>query len=352
MLNNLTGLRFYAAMWVFLYHFFPVYTTIPKIDFFEIGYLGVDVFFVLSGFILTYVYYNKFFINQVTPTDYWNFVVKRFAKIYPLHFILTLIFIPVLYAAKYIFNQTTVNIYPDTIIHNFLMIHAWGMSENYSWNFPSWSISAEWFAYLFMFAPLAYIYKIKKIFLILVGISIISVFVIYWINIPNFTLDRYTMNGLPRIIPEFTLGVFSGLMKIKLNFNKKIASFLFLLGIVFLTLTYSYDLYFHQLCIFGFAAIILSLSYRTYFDFIFSSKYLIYLGNISYAFYLTQFLSLIVFEQLFKIIFSNYHVSYVFILQFCMAFLINFIFAALAYRYFEEPLRLIIVKKCLKNTSK
>ena len=54
MLNNLTGLRFYAAFWVFLYHFFPVYTNFSKVDFFEIGYLGVDVFFVLSGFILTY----------------------------------------------------------------------------------------------------------------------------------------------------------------------------------------------------------------------------------------------------------------------------------------------------------
>ncbi|QIY84687.1 acyltransferase [Chryseobacterium sp. NEB161] len=55
MLNNLTGLRFYAALWVFLYHFFPVYTDLPKVDLLEVGYLGVDVFFVLSGFILTYV---------------------------------------------------------------------------------------------------------------------------------------------------------------------------------------------------------------------------------------------------------------------------------------------------------
>lgn len=352
MLNNLTGLRFYAAMWVFLYHFFPVYTTIPKIDFFEVGYLGVDVFFILSGFILTYVYYNKFFINQVTPTDYWNFVLKRFAKIYPLHFLLTLIFIPILYIAKYVFNQKTVNIYPDTIIHNFLMIHAWNMSENYSWNFPSWSISAEWFAYLFLFAPLAYIFRIRKLFLILLGILIISGFVFYWIDIPNYTLDRYTMNGLPRIIPEFTLGVLAGLVKIKLNFNKKIASLLFLLGIVFLIFIYSYNLYFPQLCIFGFAFIILSLSYKTYCDFLFGSKWLIYLGNISYGFYLTQFLSLIIFEQLFRILFSDFDFSYVFIVQFFIAFVINFIFAALAYRYFEEPMRLLLVKKLIKNTTR
>ena len=82
----------------------------------------MDVFFVLSGFILTYVYYHKFFINTLTLRDYWNFVVKRFAKIYPLHFIITLIFIPVAYIAKYAFHQESLKIYPDTLLQNFLMM--------------------------------------------------------------------------------------------------------------------------------------------------------------------------------------------------------------------------------------
>lgn len=349
MLNNLTGLRFYAAMWVFLYHFFPVYTTAPKIDLFEIGFLGVDVFFVLSGFILTYVYYHKFFISKVTGRDYWNFVVKRFAKIYPLHFIITLIFIPLLFAGKYIFHQNTINIYPDTIIHNFLMIHAWDMSENYSWNFPSWSISAEWFAYLFLFAPLSFMYKLHRIFLVLLGVTIVFAFIYYWINTPNFTLDRYTMNGLPRIIPEFILGVLAGLIKIKFDLSKLKASFVFLLSVSFLVSTFYFDYYFHQLCIIGFAGIILSLSYKTYLDTFFGSKQLIYLGNISFAFYLTQFLSLIIYEQLFKIIFSGLlGTDYAIVVQFLMAFAINYIFAAVAYKYFEEPMRIFLVKKMIK----
>ncbi len=352
MLNNLTGLRFYAALWVFLYHFFPVYTSLSKIDFFEIGYLGVDVFFVLSGFILTYVYYHKFFINPLTLRDYWNFVVKRFAKIYPLHFIITLIFIPVAYIAKYAFHQESLKIYPDTLLQNFLMIHSWGTTKDLSWNFPSWSISAEWFAYLFLFAPLALVYKIRKSVLIFLGISVVFSFVIYWLGIPDFTLDRYTMNGLPRIVPEFILGVLIGLVKIKFDLKKREASLLFLLSVLFLVFSFSYDFYFHQFCIFGFTGIILSLSYNTYFDFLFSSKQLIYLGNISFAFYLTQFLSLIIYEQLFRILFSDFQFSYAFVIQFSMAFLINFIFAAFAYRYFEEPMRLLVVKKLIKNTPK
>ena len=349
MLNNLTGLRFYAAMWVFLYHFFPVYTAAPKIDFFEVGFLGVDVFFVLSGFILTYVYYNKFFISKITGKDYWSFVVKRLAKIYPLHFVITLVFIPVVYIGKYFFHQDSVKIYWDALPQNFLMIHSWGTTKYLSWNFPSWSISAEWFAYLFLFAPLSFIYKFSKIFFISLGVFIVCAFIYYWISIPDFMLDRYTMNGLPRIIPEFILGALSGLVKIKLNMKKLQASLVFVFGFLFLIASFYFNFHFQQLCILGFAGIIIGLSYRTYFDGLFSSKQLIYLGNISYAFYLTQFLGLIIYEQLFKILFSGFTSDYLVIVQFSMAFFINYIFAAISYKYFEEPMRLLLVKKLIKT---
>lgn len=350
MLHNLTGLRFYAAMWVFLYHFFPVYTTLPKIDFFEIGYLGVDVFFVLSGFILTYVYYNQFFINKTTVKDYWNFVLKRFAKIYPLHFVITLIFIPVSCIGKYLLHQDSINIYFDALLQNFLMIHSWSTTEYLSWNFPSWSISAEWFAYLFLFVPLAFIYKFSRLFFFLFVILIIGAFVYYWIGIPNFTLDRYTLNGLPRIIPEFILGILVGFVKVKFKINKPNATLIFLSSILFLMITFYFGFYFHQLCILGFGGIIISQSYKTYFDIFFGSKCLIYLGNISFAFYLTQFLSFIIYEQLFGVLFSGLlGTSYRILGQFIFAFCINFLFAAIAYRYFEEPMRILLIRKMISN---
>jgi peptidoglycan/LPS O-acetylase OafA/YrhL len=348
MLNNLTGLRFYAAMWVFLYHFFPVYTSAPKINIFEIGFLGVDVFFVLSGFILTYVYFKKFFISKVTGRDYWNFIVKRFAKIYPLHFVITLIFIPLSCVGKYLFHQDSIHLYFNALLQNFLMIHSWSTTQYLSWNFPSWSISAEWFAYLFLFVPLSFIYKFNKIFFLSFAGLVVCAFICYWVSIPDFTVDRYTMNGLPRIIPEFIIGVLTGLIKIKFNLSKRKASLVFIFSLLFLLISFYFDFYFHQLCVIGFAVVILGLSYKTYFDGFFSSRQLIYLGNISFAFYLTQFLSLIIYEQLFRILFNLLESDYVLILQFSMAFSINFIFAALAYKYFEEPMRVLLVKKLIK----
>ena len=349
MLNNLTGLRFYTALWVFLYHFFPVYTDLPKVDLLEVGYLGVDVFFVLSGFILTYVYYGKFFVNKISIKDYYNFIIKRFAKIYPLHFILTLIFIPLLFVGKYVFHQDALKVYPNTLINNFLLIHAWGTTSHYSWNFPSWSISAEWFAYLFLFAPAAFIYRKSRLVFFIVCVVILGAFMWKWIKIPEFTMDRYTMNGLPRIIPEFLLGVLAGLLKLKVILNKKMASFIFMLALLFLSLFFYQRFYFQQLCIFGFAAIIFALSYDTYFNKLFGSRQLIYLGNISYAFYLTQFLSLIIYEQVYRLLFSKLTTEYIVILQFLIAFSINFIMASSAYRYIEEPVRLYLVKKLSRN---
>ena len=352
MLNNLTGLRFYAAMWVFLYHFFPVYTSAPKINIFEIGFLGVDVFFVLSGFILTYVYFKKFFISKVTGRDYWNFVMKRFAKIYPLHFVITLIFIPLSCVGKYLFHQDSIHLYFNALLQNFLMIHSWSTTQYLSWNFPSWSISAEWFAYLFLFVPLSFIYKFNKIFFLSFAGLVVCAFIFYWISIPDFTVDRYTMNGLPRIIPEFIIGVLTGLIKIKFDLSKRKASLVCIFSLLFLFISFYFDFYFHQLCVIGFAVVILGLSYKTYFDGFFSSRQLIYLGNISFAFYLTQFLSLIIYEQLFRILFNLLESDYVLILQFSMAFSINFIFAALAYKYFEEPMRVLLVNKLVKSQNR
>lgn len=350
MLNNLTGLRFYAAFWVFLYHFFPVYTTLPKVGYFEIGYLGVDLFFILSGFILTYVYYDKFFVNKVSARDYYNFLVKRFAKIYPLHFIITMVFIPLLCIAKSLFHQNSLVVDFDALLQNFLLIHSWATTFRLSWNFPSWSISAEWFAYLFLFAPLAIIFRTRKLFFYTISSILVIGFVANWLGIPNFTMDRYTMNGLPRIVPEFTLGVLAGLFRMKIGLTKSFSTLLFFTSLLMLISLFYFHFYFQQLCILGFAGIILALSYPTFFDFLFSSKTLIYLGNISYAFYLTQFLSLIIYEQIFKLLFSSHSgLPHLYLYQFTMAFCINFIFAALAYRYIEEPSRLILIKKLIKR---
>src|SRR5690606_13913763 len=115
---------------------------------------GVDAFFVLSGFILTHVYQSAFFESErVSGKDLFRFLKKRFARIYPLHFV-TLIGAIVFLNILRTFTDSNVELRWDHVIPQLLLFHAWGGLDGISWNFPSWSISAEWFAYLLVF-PLA-----------------------------------------------------------------------------------------------------------------------------------------------------------------------------------------------------
>ena len=59
MINNLTGLRFFLAIWVVLFHLGPSFDIPIVNEICDKGYWGVDVFFVLSGFIIALNYHQR-----------------------------------------------------------------------------------------------------------------------------------------------------------------------------------------------------------------------------------------------------------------------------------------------------
>ncbi len=93
----------------------------------------VDFFFMLSGFVIAYVYTNR-------PPDWLSYFRSRFARIYPLHFLTLMWMIALaLYASGTLSEQ---------LVSNITLVHAWGLYDAYHLNFPSWSISGEFAAYL------------------------------------------------------------------------------------------------------------------------------------------------------------------------------------------------------------
>src|SRR6202161_3995096 len=110
------------------------------------GYLGVELFFVLSGFILCPVY-----LDQVADGGfrYGSFLWARLARIYPLH-LATLAGIGAMALAALAAGRVIdPNILSwSSLPANLLLVQAWGYAPQAGWNHPSWSISAEWFAYL------------------------------------------------------------------------------------------------------------------------------------------------------------------------------------------------------------
>ena len=136
-LPALTSLRFLAALAIVIHHCNGVFW--PAAD---LGPLdaGVSFFFVLSGFILTYVY-----VDSLRSQFAWrHFYRARIARIWPLH--LFCLF------ATVIFVKVPEPFDPAVLLANGLMLHAWIPLDRYffSYNYPAWSISTELFFYLML----------------------------------------------------------------------------------------------------------------------------------------------------------------------------------------------------------
>jgi peptidoglycan/LPS O-acetylase OafA/YrhL len=149
-LSNLTPLRGFAAILVAVFHFeMAIGRFVPAAAtmFFEKSYLMVDLFFVLSGFIMLHVY-GRAFDKVIQPGQLRHFFVARFARTYPLHlFTLLLLVVIVRYLTNW-GNPPIILEQPRDILPNVVILQSFGVCKIYNWNIPSWSISAEWGAYL------------------------------------------------------------------------------------------------------------------------------------------------------------------------------------------------------------
>ncbi len=156
----LDGWRGLCALLVALYH---LNVVSPFLDngLIRHAYLFVDFFFVLSGFVITHTYWGKL----TDAGALGDFTVRRFARIWPLHAALLAAFVAVeclkaIAAAKGVLSFPTAPFTAPnatgTIFPNLVLAQAFGLTDATSWNFPSWSIAAEFWTYL-VFALLAWI---------------------------------------------------------------------------------------------------------------------------------------------------------------------------------------------------
>lgn len=152
-IRQLTGLRAVLAWWVVLYHLaepdLAAITLGPFDTLRTHGYLAVDGFFILSGFILAYVYRDTF--ANPAPGTYVEFLIARLSRIYPVHLVVLALLV-VLFGSAYLglgFRARVAERFGlDELLWQVSLLHGWGFSRRLAWNYPSWSISAEWFAYL------------------------------------------------------------------------------------------------------------------------------------------------------------------------------------------------------------
>ena len=223
----LTSLRFVAAMLVVLLHYRERMGMdwLAESALFTRGYLAVDFFFVLSGFVLAHVYLNRLREGRYSHI---SFVERRLARIWPLH-VATLAVVLAIYGAMTLAGFTPNN--PDRyrlelLPANLFMLHAWGFHEEQSFNYPSWSVSAEWFAYLLfpLFAGIAL--RLWRRPLALVALALVALVALDFAtrSLGGWPLTRMTdYFGIWRIVPEFLLGVATWRLGLSLSLGRAAA---------------------------------------------------------------------------------------------------------------------------------
>lgn len=207
-LDPLTGVRFFLALGVVLFHY-QLQWTLPEeaAGLLNRARLGVDVFFILSGFILTHVY-----LQGDGTVDYRRFLAARFARIYPAHLFILLVMLGlVLVSPLFDVGLEPGRFNPMDFASTVLLIQAWFPRETLAlWNGPAWSLSAEWFAYLAfpIYAAVALPLRNRPWVLIAcAAVLFIGLDAIYRAQFGRVLPRAEDSMGILRIVPEFLYGI-------------------------------------------------------------------------------------------------------------------------------------------------
>lgn len=318
--SNIQFLRGISVIIVFFFHY--------NQELFNTFFVGVDIFFLVSGYVITNSIFNKkrFLI--------FNYFLRRIKRIYP-----NLIFVLIFFIIIYYFLYKN---YSDDYITNFFSIifTFFGVSNLYysldpnlfyfnkeiRWLIHTWSLSIE-LQFYFLFGLIAFIlFKLKKNDILkpnfkkslLVSLFLISFFLFVFTDI-KFISDYYS---LPGRIWEFILGsiLYFFHQKKKINFDR-----IFILFIFILSLLNIFHLDYKFIVIVTLLSIFLILLYSKEHKVNPITKTLVYYGKISYSFYLWHLIFISLLKDYFQLA----------ILNFILIFIITNLFSHFSYNLIE-----------------
>ncbi|KRQ24212.1 acyltransferase [Mycobacteroides sp. H001] len=215
-IKALTGLRIIAAFWVVLFHFRPLLEqAAPGFrsalnPILNCGAQGVDLFFILSGFVLTWNYLDRMG-HRWSTRETLHFLWLRLARVWPVYLVTMHL------AALWVIFTMHVGHVPERIdtfdatnyVRQLFMVQLWFRPyfDLSSWNGPAWSISAEWLAYLLFGGLVLVIFRMahatraRSLMVLAVVASLPPVMLLL------LTGQFYTpWSWLPRIVMQFTAG--------------------------------------------------------------------------------------------------------------------------------------------------
>ena len=205
-LPQLDSIRGFAALAIVVFHFCEILLPALNSSLTAKFYFAVDVFFVLSGFVMIHIY-GATFAAGVAPRDVLSFLWARLARIYPLHLValLALVLLGVAQGLRRGGVPGDLGLAVHSFLYNVLLLHGPWL-DRVSWNAPSWSISVEWHFYL-VFPIAAFLLaraSAKAPIIILAGAA--AALGALAVHVPTFNI----INGplvLWRAAPEFAIGM-------------------------------------------------------------------------------------------------------------------------------------------------
>ncbi len=326
--NHIQTFRGFSVISVFLYH--------TNLEIFSYGYLGVDIFFLISGYVISKRIFEDY--ERTNKINLYKFYLKRIKRIIP-----NLVFIVVFtYLFYLIFGPPDLSLFKETI---FALL---GLSNLYYLNYSrdyfnnvfedplghTWSLGVEEQFYI-IFPVLLFFFINKKnnynkLIILLFALLIISLIFFSYNFQDNPTLSFYFS---PLRFWEFLFGTFFYLYRKKIKFNK----FIFYLSIFFLF----FLIFGNQKINLGPSLNIIILLLSGYIiasykkNSIFENDKLVYLGNISYSFYLWH---------LPIIFFSGLYITSQFNIDLLFSFILTLILSIFTYKYIEQKFRFLTWK--------
>lgn len=312
-ISTLTPLRGIAALLVVVFHSVMAFAPLVAPDTTHLianGWLWVDFFFILSGFILSHVYGSNF-QGSFSRTYYWEYIRARFARVYPLH-LATLLFtvgcglLMVKLASKmmpHFYLMFDLEALPASL----LLLQSMHLFPTTPFNGPSWSLSTEWWMYMifpFLVQPFFRL-KVAGKWMVLVGIVSMYLILMYyiaprWANRlmieMGFAQAMPTLNvtadwGILRCFAGFTLGMLLyQLYHLQTAFRWLNSGWVFIVSFA-LTLAAMHFNWHQMLIIASFPVVILSAAYNQ--DFVkrfLETRPLQRLGDWSFSIYLVHML--------------------------------------------------------------
>ena len=354
--ENLDGLRFLCFLSVFFFHSFytdsselktsSVYHFV-KVGIFGNGNIGVNFFFVLSGFLITFLLLEeKKLRGQIKLKNFW---LRRILRIWPLFYSCVffgfVIFPKLKLLLRQIPNKTATPFFYLTFLNNFDFLIK-GIPDS-SILGVLWSVAIEEQFYL-IWPIIIFIFPIHKLWIPFSIIVLVNlVFRAY--NDTFLIHEHHTIS----CIGDMTIGAIGAwLINISENFKKQIETLskskIAAIYFIFITLFFfrqellfsHYGIRIFERMIFAFIILLIILeqtfAHNSFFK-MSNFKTISKLGGITYGLYCLHFVGILITISITKKLALNTHLWQVFLLDTSIALLLTIIISKISYTYFESP---------------